>query len=117
MRYMQAVTHFSCPSLFEPCGLSQLMSMRYGTLPIVRETGGLKDTVVPYNEYENTGDGFSFANYNAHDMLHVIKYALDVFENHKDRWQEMMQRAMRHDFSWKASAKEYEKLYDMLLGN
>ena len=69
------------------------------------------------NEYENTGDGFSFANYNAHDMLHVIKYALDVFENHKDRWQEMMQRAMRHDFSWKASAKEYEKLYDMLLGN
>lgn len=108
---------FLMPSLFEPCGLSQLMSMRYGTLPIVRETGGLKDTVVPYNEYENTGDGFSFANYNAHDMLHVIKYALDVFENHKDRWQEMMQRAMRHDFSWKASAKEYEKLYDMLLGN
>lgn len=108
---------FLMPSLFEPCGLSQLMSMRYGTLPIVRETGGLKDTVVPYNEYENTGDGFFFANYNAHDMLHVIKYALDVFENHKDRWQEMMQRAMRHDFSWKASAKEYEKLYDMLLGN
>ena len=108
---------FLMPSLFEPCGLSQLMSMRYGTLPIVRETGGLKDTVVPYNEYENTGDGFSFANYNAHDMLHVIKFALDVFENHKDRWQEMMQRAMRHDFSWKASAKEYEKLYDMLLGN
>lgn len=108
---------FLMPSLFEPCGLSQLMSMRYGTLTIVRETGGLKDTVVPYNEYENTGDGFSFANYNAHDMLHVIKYALDVFENHKDRWQEMMQRAMRHDFSWKASAKEYEKLYDMLLGN
>lgn len=108
---------FLMPSLFEPCGLSQLMSMRYGTLPIVRETGGLKDTVVSYNEYENTGDGFSFANYNAHDMLHVIKYALDVFENHKDRWQEMMQRAMRHDFSWKASAKEYEKLYDMLLGN
>ena len=108
---------FLMPSLFEPCGLSQLMSMRYGTLPIVRETGGLKDTVVPYNEYENTGDGFSFADYNAHDMLHVIKYALDVFENHKDRWQEMVQRAMRHDFSWKASAREYEKLYDMLLGN
>ena len=66
---------FLMPSLFEPCGLSQLMSMRYGTLPIVRETGGLKDTVEPYNEFENTGTGFSFKEYNAHDMLHVIRYA------------------------------------------
>ena len=93
------------------------MSMRYGTLPIVRRTGGLKDTVVPSMSTRIRAMAFPFANYNAHDMLHVIKYALDVFENHKDRWQEMMQRAMRHDFSWKASAKEYEKLYDMLLGN
>lgn len=105
---------FLMPSLFEPCGLSQMMAMRYGTLPIVRETGGLKDTVQPYNEYENKGTGFSFADYNAHDMLHVIKYANDVFKNHKDRWQEMMERAMREDFSWNASARKYEKLYDKL---
>lgn len=105
---------FLMPSLFEPCGLSQMMAMRYGTLPIVRETGGLKDTVQPYNEYENKGTGFSFADYNAHDMLHVIKYANDVFKNHKDRWQEMMGRAMREDFSWNASARKYEKLYDKL---
>ncbi len=105
---------FLMPSLFEPCGLSQMMAMRYGTLPIVRETGGLKDTVQPYNEYENKGTGFSFADYNAHDMLHVIKYANDVFKNHRDRWQEMMGRAMREDFSWNASARKYEKLYDKL---
>mgnify|MGYP004661209419 FL=1 len=103
---------FLMPSLFEPCGLSQLMSMRYGTLPIVRETGGLKDTVQPYNEYEDVGTGFSFSDFNAHDMLHVIQYALDVFTNHKDRWQEMIERAMRQDFSWNTSAGEYEKLYD-----
>lgn len=107
---------FLMPSLFEPCGLSQMMSMRYGTLPIVRETGGLKDTVEPYNEYENKGTGFSFSEYNAHDMLHVIKYANDVFTNHKDRWKDMMVRAMKKDFSWDASAREYEKLYDKLIG-
>lgn len=106
---------FLMPSLFEPCGLSQLMSMRYGTLPIVRETGGLKDTVVAYNEYDNTGTGFSFKDYNAHDMLHVIQYANDVFVNHKDRWKEMMIRAMKEDFSWNSSAREYEKLYDKLI--
>ena len=81
--YNEALAHkiyaasdaFLMPSQFEPCGLSQLISLRYGSLPIVRETGGLKDTVQPYNEYENTGDGFSFSNYNADDMLHVINYA------------------------------------------
>ena len=69
------------PSLFEPCGLSQLMALRYGTVPIVRETGGLKDTVWPYNEYEGTGTGFSFANYNAHEMLDCILYAKYVYYN------------------------------------
>lgn len=106
---------FLMPSLFEPCGLSQLMSMRYGTLPIVRETGGLKDTVVPYNEFENTGNGFSFANYNAHEMFDTIKYAYNVYTNNKSAWKNMMKRAMQEDFSWDSSARKYEKLYDTLL--
>lgn len=102
------------PSLFEPCGLSQLMSMRYGTLPMVRETGGLRDTVNPYNEYEQTGNGFSFANYDAYEMLNMIRYAKDVYENHRAEWEAMVKRAMQCDYSWKASAKEYEKLYNSL---
>ena len=105
---------FLMPSLFEPCGLSQMMAMRYGTIPIVRETGGLKDTVEAYNEYENTGTGFSFTEYNAHDMLHVIKYAESVFKNNKKAWNEMMIRDMNKDFSWEASARRYEALYDKL---
>jgi len=107
---------FLMPSLFEPCGLSQMMSMRYATIPIVRETGGLKDTVAPYNEYEGTGTGFSFAEYNAHDMLHVIQYAYDVFANRKDQWHALMRRAMTTDYSWNASARKYEELYNKLIG-
>ncbi len=99
------------PSLFEPCGLSQLMAMRYGTLPIVRETGGLKDTVKPFNEYENTGTGFSFMNYNAHEMLNTVKYAVNTFYDKKRLWNKMAERAMKADFSWNASAKKYEMLY------
>ncbi len=106
---------FLMPSLFEPCGLSQMMSMRYGTIPIVRETGGLKDTVEPYNEYEDTGCGFSFAQYNAHDMLHVIRYANDIFSNNKAKWHSLMKSAMTRDFSWDASARQYEALYDKLI--
>lgn len=105
------------PSLFEPCGLSQLMSYCYGTLPIVRETGGLKDTVQPYNEYEHTGTGFSFANYNAHEMLNTIYYAMHVYYDDRAQWDEMAKRDMRMDFSWKKSAREYEKLYERLLEN
>ena len=103
------------PSLFEPCGLSQLMSMRYGTLPIVRETGGLKDTVEPYNEYEHTGTGFSFANYNAHEMLNTIRYALKIYYDEKKEWDAMVKRAMKQDFSWERSAKEYERLYEKII--
>ena len=107
---------FLMPSLFEPCGLSQLMSLRYGTVPIVRETGGLKDTVEPYNEYESTGTGFSFANYNAHEMMNTINYAKHVFYNNKREWNKIVDRGMLKDFSWTSSAKKYEKLYDNLLG-
>ena len=105
---------FLMPSLFEPCGLSQMMAMRYATVPIVRETGGLKDTVEAYNEYEHTGTGFSFANYNAHEMLAVIKYALDIFQNRKSEWNDIMKRDMESDFSWNTSAEQYEKIYDSL---
>ncbi len=103
------------PSLFEPCGLSQLMGYCYGTLPIVRETGGLKDTVQPYNEYDHTGTGFSFANYNAHEMLKIIYYAMHVYYDERAHWDEMAQRDMRLDYSWKKSARAYEQLYERLL--
>ena len=107
---------FLMPSLFEPCGLSQLMSLRYGTLPIVRETGGLKDTVEPYNEYENTGTGFTFANYNAHEMMHAVRYAEKIFYDKKRDWNKMVERAMNADFSWKQSALKYQEMYDWMIG-
>jgi len=105
---------FLMPSLFEPCGLSQLMALRYGTLPIVRETGGLKDTVEPYNEYEGSGTGFSFANYNAHEMLATVRYAERIYYNQKRSWNKIVDRAMAADFSWTVSAGKYEALYDSL---
>ncbi len=107
---------FLMPSLFEPCGLSQLISLRYGTVPIVRETGGLRDTVVPYNEYEGTGTGFSFANYNAHEMLSIVRYAKHIYYNKKREWNKLVDRGMAMDFSWKSSAKKYEDLYRNMLG-
>ena len=103
---------FLMPSRFEPCGLTQLISFRYGTVPIVRETGGLKDTVEPYNEFEGTGTGFSFANYNAHEMLGAIRYAEEIYYDRKRSWNKIAERAMKADFSWSHSAKEYEKLYN-----
>ena len=105
---------FLMPSLFEPCGLSQLMSLRFGTLPIVRETGGLKDTVQAYNEYEKTGTGFSFTNYNAHEMLDRVRYAEEIYYNKKRDWNKMIERAMNADFSWGTSAKQYEDLYNQV---
>lgn len=105
---------FLMPSLFEPCGLSQLMSLRYGTVPIVRETGGLKDTVQPYNEFESTGTGFSFANYNAHEMLNTVRYAKDVYYNRRREWNKLIDRGMAMDFSWNNSALKYEDLYRRL---
>jgi len=122
--YSEALSHkiyaacdaFLMPSLFEPCGLSQLMSLRYGTVPIVRETGGLKDTVQPYNEYESTGTGFSFTNYNAHEMLGTIYYAEKIYYEKKREWNKIVDRAMAADFSWNASAKKYQEMYDWLIG-
>lgn len=107
---------FLMPSLFEPCGLSQLMALRYGTVPIVRETGGLKDTVQPYNEYESTGTGFSFANYNAHEMMNTINYAKHVFYDKKREWNKIIDRGMLTDYSWTNSAGKYQQLYSRLLG-
>ena len=122
--YSDALSHkiyaasdaFLMPSLFEPCGLSQLMSLRYGTLPIVRETGGLKDTVEPYNEYEGTGTGFSFKNYNAHEMLGTIRYAEHIYYDKKREWNKIVDRAMAVDFSWHVSARKYQEMYDWLIG-
>ena len=107
---------FLMPSLFEPCGLSQLISLRYGTVPIVRETGGLRDTVIPYNEYESSGTGFGFANYNAHEMLSVVRYAKHIYYNKKREWNKLVDRGMAMDFSWKTSARKYEELYRIILG-
>lgn len=104
------------PSLFEPCGLSQLIALRYGTVPIVRETGGLKDTVQPYNEYENTGTGFSFANYNADEMMKIVRYAKLIYYERRRDWNRIVDRGMAQDFSWHTSALKYQELYDWLIG-
>lgn len=106
---------FLMPSNFEPCGLTQLISFRYGTIPIVRETGGLKDTVEAFNEYENTGDGFSFTNYNAHEMLEIVNYSKSIFFDKKRQWNQMIDRGMEKDFSWKNSTQRYIGLYNYLL--
>lgn len=103
------------PSLFEPCGISQLIAMRYGTLPFVRETGGLKDTVEPLNEFENTGRGFSFGPYSAYDFKKVYDYLYIQYYEHHDRWDMLIRNAMKYDVSFAASAREYEALYEKVL--
>ena len=105
---------FLMPSLYEPCGLSQLMSLRYGTIPIVRETGGLNDTVQSYNEFTNEGNGFTFKNYNAHDMMYTIRRALSFYKN-KDVWGHLMHKALKGDYSWEKSAKDYMNMYNKTL--
>ena len=107
---------FLMPSRFEPCGLTQLISFRYGTVPIVRETGGLKDTVMPFNEYDNVGTGFSFTNYNADEMLGIINYSKHIFFDRKRQWNQMVDRGMGMDYSWKSSKEKYQNLYNYLLG-
>ncbi len=105
---------FLMPSLFEPCGLSQLISMKYGTVPVVRSTGGLKDTVSPYSEENTDGTGFVFDNFNAHEMLDAILRAKNVFDNNKRSWNYIVQRDMKQDYSWESAAKEYADLYRSL---
>ena len=105
---------FLMPSKFEPCGLSQMISMRYGTIPVVRETGGLKDTVVPYNGVTKQGTGFTFYSYNAHDMLYAIERAVGLYYDYKDDWKQLVQNAMSQDFSWNNICKQYIALYENL---
>ena len=114
-RIYAASDAFLMPSLFEPCGLSQLISLRYGTIPIVRETGGLRDTVEAFNEYEKKGTGFSFSNYNAHEMMACVRYAEKIYYDDKKSWKGLINRAMKKDFSWKSSALQYQELYDWLV--
>ncbi len=106
---------FLMPSLFEPCGLSQLIALRYGSIPIVRQIGGLKDTVIPFNKFTGEGNGFCFMNYNAHELLFTIKEALERFKD-KPNWNLMIKHAMSADHSWKTSSKEYLEIYYKILG-
>ncbi|MBQ8081362.1 MAG: glycogen synthase GlgA [Clostridia bacterium] len=106
---------FLMPSQFEPCGLSQMIALRYGTVPIVRETGGLRDTVLSYNEANGAGNGFTFFNYNAHDMLYTIRRALYFYHNRKDIWYLLQTRGMEGDYSWSQSADTYLSLYQSVL--
>ena len=105
---------FLMPSLFEPCGLSQLMALRYGTVPIVRETGGLYDTIHAYNKYTGMGNGFSFTNYNAHEMKNVIEIAMKMYREEKPEWEHLVKSVMNVDFSWRVSAKKYIALYEKM---
>ena len=105
---------FLMPSQFEPCGLSQMIAMRYGTVPVVRETGGLRDTVLSYNEFTGEGNGFTFFNYNAHDMLHTIQRAAEYYHHEPDVWKKLQERGMNGDYSWSRSARRYLELYESL---
>ena len=124
LRFDEALSHriyagadmLLMPSVFEPCGLSQMIAMTYGTLPIVRETGGLKDTVKPYNRFTGEGTGFSFANINAHEMLFTIKDAVKLYREDKATWQQLMHQAMSQDFGWEKAALKYREIYESLVG-
>mgnify|MGYP003067514786 CR=1 FL=1 len=105
---------FLMPSKSEPCGLSQMIAMRYGAVPIVRETGGLKDTVHAYEAWNGQGNGFTFANYNAGDMCHVICEAIDLYHDNKGAYEMLQQRGMTADFSWTRSAQEYRNIYESI---
>ena len=107
---------FLMPSISEPCGLSQMIAMRYGTVPVVRETGGLKDTVPPYRWDAGEGRGFSFADINAHDMVWVIREAVDLYHQNQAAWKKLQIAGMTADFSWDGPAREYEDIYCSITG-
>lgn len=99
------------PSAFEPCGLAQMICLKYGTLPLVRACGGLKDSIIPFNEYTLQGNGFSFDNYSADDFYNTIMYALSVYYR-KDLWNKIIENGFACDFSWQVSALKYKELYE-----
>ena len=113
-RIYAAADIFLMPSNYEPCGIGQLIALRYGAIPVVRATGGLKDTVHPYDKYSKEGNGFVFNDYNAHEMMYSLKRALSAYEN-PEEWRQIVDNAMRSDYSWAESAKEYKHLYEKLL--
>ena len=106
---------FLMPSRYEPCGLGQLISFRYGTIPIVRSTGGLADTVIDYDGDKLNGNGFTFHDFVSSDMYYAIYRALRIYNKYPDEWQNLVRKAMNLDFSWNESAKEYTKLYEMVI--
>lgn len=114
-RFYAGADLFLMPSRFEPCGLSQMISMRYGTLPVVRQTGGLADSVIPYNRYTGEGTGFGFRNFNAHEFLAAVREACRLYREEKDVFSSLQTQAMACDFSWNASAKKYRALYRSLV--
>ncbi|MDO6449875.1 glycogen synthase GlgA [Oceanobacillus profundus] len=113
-RLYASADFFLMPSKFEPCGLSQLIALQYKTVPVVRETGGLKDTVISYNELTGEGNGFSFANYNAHDLLNVLRYTIKIYANTTE-WQNLLKNVNKSQFSWKDSAQQYAEIYTKLI--
>ncbi|MEC0239580.1 glycogen synthase GlgA [Paenibacillus dokdonensis] len=106
---------FLMPSNFEPCGISQLLALRYGSIPVVRETGGLNDTVHAYNEFTGQGNGFTFTNINAHDMMHTVRRAV-AFYHQPEHWNKIVKNATSGDYSWNVSAKEYSDIYEQVTG-
>jgi len=105
---------FLMPSKSEPCGLAQMIASRYGTVPIVRETGGLFDTIHAYNEHDGSGNGFSFTNYNAHEMKDTVEYANRLYMEKPEVWADLVKNVMKVDFSWSVSAKKYIDIYTKL---
>lgn len=107
---------FLMPSRFEPCGLGQIISLRYGTIPIVRATGGLSETIIDYYKDREKGNGFSFTEFSADELLKTIEGALMLYNQSSEEWQKLVKRALKQDFSWRMSAEKYVKLYNLAIG-